>query len=241
MLDYTALTTPERVADAALGDNVSQALLDDVLAQAGSYYDEAVRTIEAVTGEIESTLQRPLVVREKTWYPDRFAWDDTPPRPAPDAYPYMAYLRYWPLVETISTEPEVSRSPKVQVRGERPVFAPKTLEALTAYVGYRRFDQGLGPPGSGDDYSVDLTAQDGLSGLSPLPPLLPGEIEDVCIRICLARLQEQVQGLIGLARKDKKFGGGQGPSLTVERKEMDESYEDRQLARLDEYAFTPSV
>jgi len=241
MLDYTALTTPARILSVALGDGVSQSLVEEVLTKRGDFYDEAIRTIEAVTGEIESHLQRPLIVRKKTWYPDHFAWNDTPPRPAPEGYAIMAYLRYWPLVEVVSTQPTVNLDPKVQVRGERLVFAPKRLGALTAFFGYRRFDQGLGPPGSGDDYTLDLTAQSGLSGLSALPPILPGEIEDVCIKVCLARLQEQIQGLVGIARKDKRFGGEMGQSLTVERKEMDDEYEDRQMSRLDEHAFTPSV
>lgn len=191
---YTDLTTVETLAQAALGE-ILQDMRDLVLDESSEFYQEATRTIEVVTSDIQSYVQRPLIVERVTRRLPEHCWE-VDVDPETDELEFITRPQIGPLVEWAGdTAPEGLEAEDGSLEARSVLYTDEPIERLDAYMGYRRTDQ-------------DLPAlQEDLPDMMALPSALPFVVQDVATRLCLMRLQQQINGLLGIARTQRDIGG----------------------------------
>ena len=102
---------------------------------------------------------------------------------------------------------------------------------ISYVAGYRRADQDLGVLKAAKD--PDDEGQTPLSGLTVLPPLLPGAIRGVCLELVLHRLFAAENKQFGTGQTRKQIGTGQMATV----KSVDRTFAARTLGRLSTYRY----
>ena len=215
---YRDLITFERLRQANVSDAVIAQLTGKV-GQAKALISQVSRLVEYHLGM--TGRRTGLIVRRHTQVIERYEWTESEALGG-----YLTWADQKPVVEIADESAdlagvEVPRTTDRKLKRSRP--KPGTV---TYFGGYRRPDQVLT---SSDQETEELPTGDGepVSGLSELPPELPGIIETVTENITLHVLQNRAQGNLG-RRAQQSFGEQQ---VTIEG--ADPGYIDRQLSRLN--------
>lgn len=245
MLSYTSIITPAQVGRADVGRSLGDHIQTGIEAGSGDAYDAVADQCEDITALVEEHLGRALIVRAQTLRFDASAWKARAGYEADDEDRLIgAFAREWPVLQVTSVDGEADKAAALAIHdwrgapGRYLAYDPDTTvlddhpHVVDCLAGYRRADQGLGDPGSGDDWEHDLTAEDGLSGLTELPPVLPRLIRRVALRIALGRLQVAAAGLVGLGRTSRR-----ADQMTIEFQQPDLGLERRELARLTPHRY----
>ena len=217
-MPYTDLVTVDTLAKAALGE-ILQDMRDLVLDPASDFYEEATRTIQVVTSDVETYLQRPVIVRRERMRVE--PWMVSPAQGMDGDILHETSPQLGPYVQWAGdTEPDGFEAFDGMLEDDVVWRSYDLMESVDAYVGYRRVDQDL------------PTLQTDLPDLTTLPPVLPFVVQDVATRLCLMRLQQQINGLLGIARTERDIGG---LSQRSERVSYQQGEEKEQLQRLQGY------
>lgn len=230
------------VAEVARANLRSSKSFEDLSIESTEFYEECLEVIEDTTSDIESVLNRKLIVRPRTFpltYPS--SWCLGEGYFGPDDYTFYTYKpREWPYLETISINEEtgdgdiVLSDLSILDNGNLVGYSSNASIVdfpyqLKAYAGYRRKDQTVGLAegsgteiycgGSGEPECLDLNTVAGLEDLSTMPPILPGRIRRVAIRLVTSELREQIRGLVGLIRTTQRIDAQVIESQTVDPEE----------------------
>lgn len=240
-LPFWSIVTPAQVFEAALesfGRKAFAAASDDL-------YPGAVQVCRAVTNTVEAALNRKLIVRPYVeWFDDRaWCYDTRYYRRSDDYAKRIARSDGYPIVEVTSangstddlSEIEIIAPDRFLVSDE--VFE-EPIESMGYFAGYRRSDQTVTGAdtdgalfdcgsGSGDTPCQDLAGEEGLEGLTVLPPLLPDDIARVALRLAIFEMRVELRGLPGFDRTVKNI---EGVSIEVERPDRD--FVERELAKI---------
>lgn len=261
-VSYTALVTAQEVKKAAfltLGDDINA----EIDAVAGDLYDGVLDIIEDATGVVERFLDRELIIREQTLkfhsgrghhhhgvqvdFVQREGYEN-----ANQALLFVAWARQWPGIEVVSVDADVLKAPDMQLVSasgssdvERLAYDPdSTLITerpfeVALFAGYRRADEGVGTPGSGDSWTVDLLLETGLSGLEGVItadiPLLPRDIRRAAIRITIFDIRQEMLGLLGLESSVKTVD-----RMTVDLQKTRERFIEDELAQIFNHRYIPT-
>ena len=263
-VSYTALVTAQEVKKAAfltLGDDIN----DEIDALAGDLYDGVLAIIEDATGIVERFLDRELIIREQTLkfhsgrghhhgghhgaqvdFIQREGYEN-----ANQALLFVAWSRQWPGIEVVSVDTDALKAPDMQLVSasgssdvERLAYDPDSVLIterpfeVALFAGYRRADEGVGTPGSGDSWTVDLLLETGLSTLTVSTmdiPLLPRDIRRAALRIAIFDVRQQMLGLLGLESSVKQVD-----RMTVDLQKTRESFIDDELAQIFNHRYIPT-
>lgn len=209
--EYTDLLTPaELKVDALRSLGIDVTDTTEVSGLGGSYQDAAILAIRDVTEAIESYLDRRLIVRKHDIDIPSHKWAENN---ALDDMQY--YPPNWPVVQVETSGVSISND------SERFLSNTKKDE-VEFYAGYKRRDQTVGDGGDND-----LTAEDGLSGLTETPDELPYDIRRVAVRLVMFELMQTKQGTIATASVTKTAG-----SATAEITKSREDVYSKELEKL---------
>ncbi len=172
----------------------------------------------------------------------------------------VAWARQWPGVEVISVDTAALKAPDMQLVSasgsadvERLAFDPdSTLITerpfeVRLFAGYRRADEGVGTPGSGDSWTLDLLLEAGapnrgsqfdLSALTVSTsdiPLLPRDIRRAALRIAIFDIRQQMLGLLGLESSVKQVD-----RMTVDLQKTREAFVEDELAQIFNHRYIPT-
>lgn len=263
-VSYTALVTAQEVKKAAfltLGDNINNEI-DNL---SGDLYDGVLDIIEDATGVVERFLDRELIIRQQTLlfhsgrgrhhgghhgvqvdFIQREGYEN-----ANEALLFVAWARQWPGIEVVSVDADVLKAPDMQLVSasgsadvERLAYDPdSTLITerpfeVALFAGYRRADEGVGTPGSGDSWTVDLLLETGLSTLTVKTtniPLLPRDIRRAAIRIAIRDIRIEMLGLLGLESSVKSVD-----RMTVDLQKTRERFIEDELAQIFNHRYIPT-
>lgn len=234
-LAYTALVSVQEVQQDAL-KSYTYASATDAVKQA----------IMDATEAIEEHLGRALIVRKTTqnvaswqWrsiYDDRRFIERTSVTGAETCY---VFAQEWPLLEVSTVSPTGLTTTIAPFRDEtrRLILTDSPQDAvLTTFTGYRRPDQVLASPATGQTDLNSVTDPDDasvqpLSALTVLPPVVPGLIRRRAVELALFYLGQAASGSYGRGRRMQQVGGGQMAVIEA----VDVDYEQRLLRSLDGY------
>jgi len=267
-VDYTALVTAAEVKRAAfrtLGDLINT----QIDAASGDLYDGVLEMIEDATGVVERFLDRELIIRRQlllfhsghlslwenrivTDWPTRQGYEN-----ADEDLLKVAWARQWPGVEVISVDTDVLKAPDMQLVSasgshdvERLAFDPDSALItenpfeVNLFAGYRRADQGIGTPGSGDTWTIDLLLEAGppaefdLSALTVATtdiPLLPRDIRRAALRIAIFDIRQQMLGLLGLESSVKTVD-----RTVVDLQKTRQEFVEDELAQIFSHRYIPT-
>lgn len=164
---------------------------------------------------------------------------------------FVAWARQWPGIQVVSVDTDALKAPDMQLVSasgsidvERLAYDPdSTLITeqpfeVVMFGGYRRADEGVGPPGSGDSWTLDLLLETGLSGLTVDTadiPLLPRDIRRAALRIAIFDIRQQMLGLLGLESSVKQVD-----RMTVDLQKTREAFIEDELAQIFNHRFIPT-
>ncbi|MFB3131936.1 MAG: hypothetical protein ACE10K_05385 [Rhodothermales bacterium] len=173
---------------------------------------------------------------------------------------FVAWARQWPGIQLISVDKDATKAPDMQLVSaggsadvERLAYDPdSTLITerpfeVAMFAGYRRADEGVGTPGSGDSWTLDLLLETGapnrgsqfdLSGLTVATediPLLPRDIRRAALRITIFDIRQQMLGLLGLESSVKQVD-----RMTVDLQKTREEFIDDELAQIFNHRYIPT-
>lgn len=270
-VDYTALVTASEVKKAAfktLGNEIN----DEIDAASGDLYDGVLDLIEDASHTVEHFLDRELIIRRQTLlfhtgrghrhgdhhhgsfsdFVQREGYEN-----ATQALLFVAWARQWPGIEVISVDTDVLKAPDMQLVSasgsadvERLAYDPDSTLITEApfevnlFAGYRRADQGIGTPGSGDSWTIDLLLETGpparfdLSTLTVATtdiPLLPRDIRRAALRITIFDIRQQMLGLIGLESSVKQVD-----RMTVDLQKTREEFVEDELTQIFNHRYIPT-
>lgn len=204
---YTNLVTVAEVNSAARKNSLA---MDDLADDTSDLWAECAEIIQDITGSIEETVKRLLIVRPTTLRFCDWEWrNDTRFYLPTEDVLLSAYSRQYPFLEiqTVDGVNTPSILDDFQLFRDGQIISYDTNAdvvniptVITGFAGYRRSEQGIIVCGSGSDPCEDLRDETGLSTLTVLPSLLPGRIRRDCIRLVLSELVAEIQGLIGVSQ-----------------------------------------
>lgn len=264
---YTALVTAQEVRKAAFG-TLGKSVNDEIIAASGDLYDGVLEMIEDATGIVERFLDRELIIRQQTLlfhsgrerhhhhhhgrngsfvdFVQREGYEN-----ANAALLFVAWARQWPGIQIISVDTDVLKAPDMQLVSasgsidvERLAYDPdSTLITespfeVALFAGYRRADEGVGTPGSGDSWTLDLLLEAGLSGLTVTTadiPLLPRDIRRAALRIAIFDIRQQMLGLLGLESSVKTVD-----RMTVDLQKVREAFIEDELVQIFNHRYIPT-
>jgi hypothetical protein len=219
-VDNKALTTIDRVSNAALRSTANDALSEKVFNQSGDYSNEGIRSINTATENVKSYLKRNLSVSYHTSFLTRDDWKHT--ERSPKNYEYRCSLvpiKDWPVIKVIDKD--------VKIVDDRKIFAKdKSIEQIEYVSGYRRKDQT-------NKSDLPSKVDNELSSVDQVP-ILPKEIEDIVIKLSIYSAVIRLKDLVGTTRSEQEFGDF---GSTVQKIEYDEGYEIRELKKIQNYRF----
>lgn len=189
--------------------------------------DEIRAVIRGVSSLVRTELGRVVIVEPVT---QRFAphdWvEDKTTRGSSDV---RAYADEQPVVEIAPDDDQPADVVEsVELRDDRTFRAETNAPgALRYFAGWRRPDQVLSSPGSGE---VELPADtdEALEGLTTLPDTLPAVFQEVAIDLTLHVIKRRDENL---GQRSTRSIGGQ--EIVVEG--ADSGFLNRQLSRLSDY------
>lgn len=274
-VSYTALVTASEVKKAAF-NALGTAINAEIDALSGDLYDGVLDLIEDATGVVERFLDRELIIRQQTLlfhsgrgghhhghhhgglfadFVQREGYENTNA-----ALLFVAWARQWPGIQVVSVDTDVLKAPDMQLVSasgssdvERLAYDPdSTLITerpfeVAMFAGYRRADEGVGTPGSGDSWTLDLLLEAGapnrgdqfdLSALTVSTediPLLPRDIRRAALRITIFDIRQQMLGLLGLESSVKTVD-----RLTVDLQKTREEFIEDELAQIFNHRFIPT-
>ena len=173
---------------------------------------------------------------------------------------FVAWSRQWPGIEIVSVDTDALKAPDMQLVSasgsadvERLAYDPdSTLITerpfeVVMFAGYRRADEGVGTPGSGDSWTLDLLLETGppnrgsqfdLSALGVDTediPLLPRDIRRAALRIAIFDIRQQMLGLLGLESSVKQVD-----RMTVDLQKTREEFIEDELAQIFNHRYIPT-
>jgi len=164
---------------------------------------------------------------------------------------FVAWSRQWPGIEVVSVDADVLKAPDMQLVSasgssdvERLAYDPdSTLITerpfeVVLFAGYRRADEGVGTPGSGDSWTVDLLLEAGLSTLTVSTsdiPLLPRDIRRAALRIAIFDIDQLKYGLLGMESSVKTVD-----RTTVDIQKTRQDFIDDELAQIFNHRYIPT-
>lgn len=265
-VSYTALVTALEVRKAAFG-TLGKSVNDEITALTGDLYDGVLEVIEDATGIVERFLDRELIIRQQTLlfhsgrghhhhhhghnggfvdFVQRAGYENANAAPL-----FVAWARQWPGIEVISVDTDVLKAPDMQLVSasgsidvERLAYDPDSALItelpfeVVMFAGYRRADEGVGTPGSGDSWTLDLLLETGLSSLAVDTediPLLPRDIRRAALRIAIFDIRQQMLGLLGLESSVKQVD-----RMTVDLQKTREAFVEDELAQIFNHRFIPT-
>lgn len=272
-VSYTALVTPAEVKTAMMG-SMETSMATQVDALSGDLYDGVVDLVEDATGVVERFLDRELIIRQQTLlfhsgrhhhghhhvsgfadFVQREGYEN-----ANAALLFVAWSRQWPGIQIVSVDTDALKAPDMQLVSasgsadvERLVYDPdSTLITerpfeVAMFAGYRRADEGVGTPGSGDSWTLDLLLETGtpnrgsqfdLTGLTVATediPLLPRDIRRAALRITIFDIRQQMLGLLGLESSVKQVD-----RMTVDLQKTREEFVEDELSQIFNHRFIPT-
>jgi len=218
MVDWYSLITFETVSGFLLESDVNDTLSEKVYTVGGDFESQGVTSIHTSSSRVKSYLNREILVDKFDILLSRQDWkkvDRTPDK----EYSYRLaphLIPNWPITKI---DGDVIR------HGDRSIFAKGAdIPQLKFWAGYRRKDQNL------ESYPKEVSDNLNKSEV----PVLPDIIKDVTARIAIHRANRQLKGLIGVNRTKQMFGDFSGES---EKVSADDSYEMKQLKRIQEYRY----
>ena len=264
-VSYTSLVTSQEVKKAAFG-TLGNPINEQIDAVSGDLYDGVLDIIEDATGVVERFLDRELIIRQQTLlfhsgrghhhhahhasiqadFVQREGYEN-----ANQALLFVAWARQWPGIEVVSVDADVLKAPDMQLVSasgssdvERLAYDPdSTLITerpfeVALFAGYRRADEGVGTPGSGDSWTVDLLLETGLTTLTVSTtdiPLLPRDIRRCAHRLAIFDIRQQMLGLLGLESSIKQVD-----RMTVDLQKTREEFVDDELALIFNHRYIPT-
>lgn len=194
-------------------------------------WNRAVLAIKEATSLIENWASRRFIVQSYKFelYPDRWNPDD-------DFDRYWLWAPEHPVVEigdsdsdlTLRQEDHDQTQLLLSYDADNDRDDEKTVDPV--YAGYRRPDQVVGSVQSASGNEVDLTDQDGLSGLSVTPNVLPYIVRKVASDIAMNMIHEATEGNIGGGEITRQI---RGEMITI--RQPTSAFIDQKLARLRRY------
>lgn len=199
-------------------DRLQQANTGKVVPDLSAIQDEAESVIEGVSEYIRSRLQRVLIVEVVTQRVAPYQWREDETQRGSQVW---TYADEQPIVQVEDDTAEKQTS--------RRVTAPRAQAgSIDYYAGFRRPDQVLSSPQSGETLLPTVSADPHMDPLSTLPPTLPAVITEVAIDLTLHLLDRRGDEL---GRRTTRQIGGQ--EVVVEG--ADPGFIQQEMSRLSAY------
>lgn len=249
MLPYWALLTVDdvRMGMFGSGGEVARQLADED----SEVYEAATAVIQDVTDDVEAYLNRDLIVRPQTLQfasADAAGWRYRTAFRGPSESPMLrsAWARQWPVVQVTSVDGDEGLVDDVTLMtakrgGQIIAYDPAgqiTSEPfeINALCGFRRRDHA--------DLATlkDDVAAEVIDDLTVLPPILPGRIRAVALRLCVAEIRQQAEAIVGLASATRRIDNMVVDSRSTAPQQYfphTKTQREKELVTLTQYRWSP--
>lgn len=210
-LPYTALLTIDEVLTAAGLSMQGSGQAEDTVLR-----DQVRAIIQGVTSRIEQYLERRLIVRSVS---QRFVQGDWWYDDVLEKYVY--YASQWPVVQAVTSS--LDKAADTDGVNRLAAYTSDSNLAGVFFAGYRRADQTL----------TYLQGQSGLSAMTTAPEVLPFDIQQAAMQMCLLRIRELQRG-VGLTSITREVGSAtvQTTKLDVMQNKIQVGVDERALASI---------